>query len=67
MEGTQARAPALLARVERSFAGSRVSRELLSRAFALVWRAPLALGGGVGEGVAKHHPAVRVASPRKGA
>lgn len=68
MEGTQARVPALLARVERSFSGSRLERELLSRVFSLLWRGPRALGGtGTGEAVTGRGPAVGLASPRKGA
>lgn len=36
MEGRRERVPAVLARVVRSFAGSRLERELLAQAFALV-------------------------------
>ena len=36
MEGSRVRLPAVLARVVRSFAGSRVERELLAQAFTLV-------------------------------
>lgn len=43
MEGSRVRVPAVLARVVRSFAGSRVERELLAQAFALV--RPLARAG----------------------
>ena len=40
MEGTSVHVPAVLARVERSFAGSRLERELLAQAFALIRPVP---------------------------
>jgi hypothetical protein len=36
MDGVSGQVPAVLAQVVRSFAGSRVERELLAQAFALI-------------------------------
>ena len=45
MDGKQVQTPALLAAVVRNFLGSRLERELLSQAFDLAWREPVAKQG----------------------
>jgi hypothetical protein len=67
MEGTSVRVPAVLARVVRSFAGSRLERELLAQAFALIGPVPKAheAAGSVAAGTVRDRSPLS-ASNRKG-
>ena len=67
MEGSRVCVPAVLARVVRSFAGSRLERELLAQAFALIRPARRARVSGPVPGAARPEQSPRGISDRKGA